>query len=84
MAHIQPLEGKYYGTIVELHDGARIEIWIMDGHGITPSKRQLEKWDMTLEEAKDDDMMCDSHFESARGYGIAEILVDALNTEIPE
>ena len=80
MANIRPLEGKYYGTIVELDDSKTITVWVMDNYNwATPSPRQLEQWSVSLEEAKADDMMSDSHFESARGYNIACAIESALN-----
>jgi len=76
-AKIQPLKGKYYGTTIELDGGELIEVWIMGDW--TPSARQLEYWGMTLQEAQDDGMMCDSHYESADCYKLVERIVKAIN-----
>jgi hypothetical protein len=82
-AWILPLEGKYYGTQIQLENESILEVWLMDGW--KPSKRQLEKWDMTYEEAQEDDQMCDSHYETEFGFSVAEAIVDALQkVELPK
>lgn len=83
MAKLLKLEGKYYGSVIELLDESKIIVWVNDNNWSTPSPRQIEMWGMTLEEAKENDMMCDSHFESARGYKITSAIADML-TEIGE
>jgi hypothetical protein len=79
-AHIKPLHGKYYGTEIVYQlpgeDVGSLQVW--DRGDGTPSQRQLEDWGMTLQEARDDDMMCDSHYETTLSYRIAEIVRDAL------
>ena len=84
-AEILPLHGKYYGTkvcVVELGyhdgydgDGLYIKIW---AGGRIPSERQLADWGCTEAQASDDDMMCDSHYETQMSYDIAKRIADAL------
>jgi hypothetical protein len=79
MAKILPLDGKYYGTDIELSDGKIINIWVTDDKDWnTPSHRQLEYWDCTLEDAIGDGLMSDSHFECDRCLSIAVKLVESL------
>ena len=82
-AYIEDLKGKYYGTSIRYFVNdcpCSIEVWNhTDCH--TPSQRQLDYWEMTYEEAKDDGMMCDSHYETENDYNIAKIIVEALNKE---
>lgn len=79
-AYIEPLSGKYYGTKIIIDTGgttpSELSIWEMGNH--QPSTRQLEKWNMTFGEAKDDGMMCDSHYETELSYKIARIIQKAL------
>ena len=84
-AKILPLKGKYYGTLIEYesitpYSDNTHELVVWDMGDFTPSKRQLEDWGYSLEEAKEDDMMSDSHYESSRGYMIAEAIVKALES----
>lgn len=79
-ADIIPLHGKYYGTTVTYDSGYgahSVDIWI--GDFSEPSKRQLEDWGMTLEEAKADGMMDDGHYETVTTYGAAVVLCKFLN-----
>ena len=79
MAMLMPLNGKYYGTIVKLKDGSEINVWVMSKNNWnSPSFRQLEYWNMSLDEAIEDGMMSDSHFESTRGFIIASLIELAL------
>ena len=75
-ADILPLNGKYYGTVIQYGGDRTIEVWDMENY--IPSDRQLEYWEMTLEEAKADNMMCDSHYETQESYRIAEAIVKAI------
>lgn len=76
-AKLLPLEGKYYGTQVAYGtEGHQIEIW--DRGDGQPSYRQLEQWSMTLKEAKESDLMCDSHYETRLSEEIACVIVFAL------
>jgi hypothetical protein len=77
-AMIAPLMGKYYGTKIQFDNGGgKLTVWYMGNW--EPSKRQLEHWGMTLEEARDDLMLSDSHFESEQGFAIAEAICKAIN-----
>lgn len=68
-AELEPLDGrKYYGSRIVLRDekgdgSDAIEVWVMGDY--TPSERELEA--------------CDSHFESALGYEICQLIVEAIN-----
>jgi hypothetical protein len=82
-AKVLPLKGKYYGTIVELIDEegrkSEIKIWI-DDPDYSPSDRQLEDYGFAnKEEAHDDGFPCDCHYESQRGYWIANCIASAIN-----
>ena len=46
-AIIKPLDGKHYGTIVEVEGKWEINVWIAKGK---PSKRQLEEWGISEQE----------------------------------
>lgn len=77
---VQPLDGKYYGTIIESSDGEEIKIWHSTGY--TPSTRQLAEWGLTNWDApteEDLDMLSDSHWESQYSYDRACKIVAALN-----
>jgi hypothetical protein len=79
-AKILPLDGKYYGTEikVETHDDSfDITVWWMGD--FTPSDRELKQCGMSLDEWHENDMGCDSHFESSDGLEVAEIITKALN-----
>lgn len=80
-ASIRPLNGKYYGTLIDIDDGtwggSTLEVWIMGNY--RPSKRQLEHWEVeSYEGAKEDGFLSDDHFESELGYIIAEAIVKTL------
>jgi len=79
-AWIKPLHGKYYGTEVVIEiDGNRtvVEVWEMGDY--RPSTRQLEDWGVTEEQARADDYMCNTHYETALGYKIAQRIAQAFN-----
>jgi len=79
MSKLLPLDGKYYGTDIELDDGKIINIWVMDDNNWnTPSSRQLKYWGCTLEDAIQDGLMIDSHFECDRSLAIAIKLAESL------
>ena len=62
-ARLLPLSGKYYGTKIEVvweSEKTELSIWKMGDY--IPSTRQLEYWECTYQEAKEDDLMCDSHY----------------------
>ena len=75
-AKIDYLKGKYYGTLIGIDTGGGITVWITEGN---PSQRQLNEWDMTLEEAKADGMLCDAHYETDASYQIACKIRDIIN-----
>ena len=63
-AELEPLEGKYYGTVIRITDGAlagrRIELWFASDE---PSRREIESWGFTQEqwdqnEVVDNDFGC--------------------------
>ena len=74
-AELGPLGGKYYGTEIELYENdcflTTLTIWVM-GDG-SPSEREIELW------APDEFEACDSHYESALGYKVCKLIVDAIN-----
>jgi len=76
-AFIPPLEGKYYGTIIQYGGDRTIKVWNMEGN--TPSERQLKQWGMTLEESQESGMICDSHYETVTSYKIARAIQRALD-----
>jgi hypothetical protein len=77
---IADLSGKYYGTKVIYGNEHEITIWTHD-KDFTPSTRQLAYWELTLDEAKDSDMMCDSHYETQEDYDIAVKICYALRDD---
>ena len=80
-AELLPLDGKYYGTQVLLKDGknvCNIPIWFSQ-HS-KPSKRQLEAWDNLTDEELSD-LISDAHFETQENLKIAEIIVNAINSQ---
>ncbi len=80
-ASLAALGGKYYGTFVIFDSGMdvhHIKIWINDGDA--PSARQLVDWNMTIDEARADGMMSDSHYETELTYQAAVNMVDFLNS----
>lgn len=79
-AELLPLKGKYYGSHIQLRDERGndldcIEIWAFGGD-YTPSEREIEGWD---ESEYGPYEVCDSHFESAFGYRICQLIVKAIN-----
>ena len=76
-AKILPLEGKYYGTIVEItYKGYKYQIELWGDADFEPSERELAKWG-----GKDDFEICDSHFESKITYELAKLLVNLINQQ---
>jgi hypothetical protein len=81
-AELAPLGGKYYGSDVIINsDDIRSEIRFWKTYGYPPSKRQLEYWGMSLEEATADLMMCDSHYESEYTYQLCMELIGRINSQ---
>lgn len=81
-AQIKPLSGKYYGTIIiiDFQDGGHTEeIKLWDAGDWEPSCRELEKYNMTLEQWNEEDMSCDGHFESKLTYDRAFRLISLIN-----
>lgn len=82
IATINPLKGKYYGTIIviDFEDGGHLEeIKLWDSGDWKPSQRELEKYKMNLTQWEDEDMSCDGHFESILTYNRATKLVALIN-----
>ena len=71
-AYILPLEGKYYGTEIDVGDTGLIEIWGVDKTG-EPSQRELDTW------GDEEGDICDSHYEDAGDLKVASVIVKALN-----
>ena len=81
-ARLRELPDKYYNTEILFSDGlSGISIWYMGSR--TPSGRQLKQWNMTLDEALKEDMLCDDHYETAEAYSIATYIIRHLNTYLP-
>lgn len=81
-AQMIDLSGKYYGTLITYRSDYGehcVKIWINDGDA--PSARQLADWGMTLDEARADGMMSDSHYEAELTYQAAMVLCEFLNGE---
>lgn len=79
-AKILDLHGKYYGTEIEYEINNKkciIEIW--NHASCIPSQRQIKYWHCSLQEAKDNDFLCDDHYETAEDFYVAQKIVDALN-----
>lgn len=79
-AKLRPLNGKYYGTEIEIdfQDGSDKEVikfWNTDG--FEPSIREISDCD---DEESIKEIMCDSHFESKLTYERACKVIDAINT----
>lgn len=96
-ARLLPLEGKYYGTRVQIELGPRnvaeISVWHSDGK---PSERECATWGCTQADWVNDRLIdggwggkeparrvfpCDSHYESQTSFEIAEKIVNAINGE---
>jgi hypothetical protein len=75
-ATILPLDGKYYGTKVQIdfgnEDKTWVEVWYMGDY--KPSAREL-----ALLHPGEEFEGCDTHYETADGYRIAKIICDAIN-----
>lgn len=93
-ATIRPLEGKYYGTLIDIitdtGDDTTIVVWIPSGD---PSRREFESWGYTEQDWKNNievddgwggkvgirsEYLCDNHYESTQSLAIAEKIVEAL------
>ena len=71
LAKILPLDGKYYGTRIELNSGYGFKVWIEDWDTCQVSIREIENgWDS--------DMGMD-HVEHQLCLDICNVIVDALN-----
>ena len=85
--YLEPLRGKYYGTVIRTACGHMIEVWLADPTN-TPSQRQLEAWDFdTMEDFRSSeyyaDLVCDGHYENANSYRVAKKIVAALQDDQP-
>jgi hypothetical protein len=91
-AKLLDLEGKYYGTRVEVFDktgdsAGWVVIWLnpTDESEYAPSRREIEQYmgdewgHPTFEEAKAEYEICDSHYETQLAYDVATKLVEAIN-----
>lgn len=93
-ASIEPLKGKYYGTIVTFSDEygeSSVKIWRLGNY--EPSDRQLSDWGLTRKQWDENALVengwggksgcrtlwgCDSHYETLASYKTAERIVSAL------
>lgn len=77
-AELEPLRGKYYGSHVKLTgpngESDLIEVWVMGDH--EPSERELADWD---EGEYGPFEISDSHYETAFGYEVCKLIVEAIN-----
>lgn len=70
--HVAPLDGKYYGTRVQLSDGVQIKVW---GSRVwKPSARELAKW---AGEEDQSEIMSDGHYEDVGDYANACLIAAA-------
>lgn len=84
VASIRPLDGKYYGTKIQIEYGADepiiINIWKSTGK---LSKRQCEYWCIKEGQETEPEIrlsyLCDNHYESALTFMVADLLVNRLN-----
>lgn len=85
-AVLKPLEGKYYGTEVEIRgthkdpvdfNNGFIQIWVMGNY--EPSERELEHWRNSEWGGDEPYEISDSHYETETSYEIAKKLVEAVN-----
>jgi hypothetical protein len=84
-AWLKPLDGKYYGSRIGLFcdDGteAEINVWIHDSR-YRPSRRELKHSGcVSVEEARDNDVTSDCHFESDTCHSVCLKIVNALNNK---
>ena len=69
-ARIRPLDGKYYGTIVEIdYDGFDYSFELWNSADFKPSERS----------GYDEEDICDGHFESQKTYDLAMKIVGLIN-----
>jgi hypothetical protein len=74
--NILPLEGKYYGTNIEIIDGKEktmFTVWHTCGiirDTYEPSQRQLKKYNVNRKKWHDEDFGCDNHYESKYTYNL--------------
>jgi len=84
-AKVLPLQGKYYGTIVELTDESgrksELKIWIKDPDCDLSDRELKDSGYKTREEASEDGYPCDCHYESKRGFWLASRIADAINAQ---
>lgn len=85
-AEIRPLEGKYYGTIIDIfYDGntaSSISVWT--GMDSEPSTRELAACKNCNSDyrVEGDCRECfDNHFETENDYNLSKIICSALNKE---
>jgi hypothetical protein len=79
-AKLLDLDGKYYGTEVEIFTNGDkslgiVKIWLDD---FVPSEREYVD-EQDLKELYEDGMFSDSHHEDVSSYKVACLLVDAIN-----
>lgn len=82
-ASLLPLKGKYYGAIIVLRDkfgnDNEIRVWLADPTG-RMSQRQLDYYGYASnEEAAEDGMFCDCHYESELTFLLAQEIVKTIN-----
>lgn len=62
---LKPLEGKYYGTKVEMSDGNTVSVW------------GSREWKVSPREEYYEDIMCDGHYEDIGDYANACLIAAA-------
>lgn len=83
-ARLKPLEGKHYGTIINVRDEQgydyEITVWTNDlDHRM--SQRELDDYGYkSNKEAREDGMPCDCHYESERDFLLAQEIIKAINS----
>jgi len=79
-AKLLPLEGKYYGSIIEVDTPTgKTEIKVWHSADFIPSQRELDKQKMAIEEYRENSELSDSHFESHFTHKLCEYLVICIN-----
>lgn len=77
-AKIEPLHGKYYGTVISVGGQQLISVW---GNRVgKPSTRELNYSHVSPEDKNEImELMCDGHYEDEGDYIIALKIVTLLN-----
>jgi hypothetical protein len=84
IASLEPLKGKHYGTVINIRDERgndhEIKVWLNDPTN-RMSQRQLDDYGYAShQEAKEDGMPCDCHYESELAFLLAQEIVKTINS----